>query len=100
MVYKAIFNQRCKIDCPLTTAKLGRQFLAVAVFVHYQGLLNADAIVGKQFFKSRIQRDKNGGLSQIHALLTGGTHFVKSIQHQGQTFTLHQKLINLIQLVI
>ena len=54
----------------------------------------------QQLFKPGVQRDKNGLLSEISALLAGRHDFVKTIQNEGQVFALHKELIDLKQLII
>ncbi len=56
--------------------------------------------MGQQFFKSGVQGNKYGCLPAHHTLLTARHDFVEAIQDQGQTFALHEKLVDLIQFVV
>jgi len=84
----------------IAAAKLGRHLLAKTVFIQHKGLLHADTVMAQQFFKSGIQWDKDRCLPGIHALLSAGHNFVEAIEDKGQTFALHEKLVDLVEFVV
>ncbi len=54
-----------------------------------------NAVMGQQFFEARFKGQVGGPLhAHVHALLLIRHDLLEGIQENGQTFTLHQELID------